>query len=207
MSDFSYEDCVFINCPYDPGYKPLSWAATFAVQHAGFVARAAAEVSSGVRITRILDIMERCKLGIHDLSMVELDDDTGLPRFNMPFELGLFIGARRFGSDTQQEKEFLILDARRYRYRESCSDLAGYDPVCHAGEERRVIHHVIDWLNEFVDSREMLPGGSSVCQDYDRFLCELPIFLSANRMNEADVDFRRYCELVRRWLEANRPRD
>jgi hypothetical protein len=38
-----------------------------------------------------------CDYGIHDLSRVEVDAG-GIPRFNMPMELGLHLGARLFGS-------------------------------------------------------------------------------------------------------------
>jgi hypothetical protein len=35
-------------------------------------------------------MIEECRFGINDLSAVELGATAGLPRFNMPFELGLF---------------------------------------------------------------------------------------------------------------------
>jgi hypothetical protein len=44
------------------------------------------------RLSKIERIIEECKFGIHDLSAVALDVATGLPRFNMPLELGLFLG-------------------------------------------------------------------------------------------------------------------
>jgi hypothetical protein len=50
--------------------------------------------SGDVRIEKILDIIDQCKLGIHDISRTELNEHS-LPRFNMPLELGLFLGKRR----------------------------------------------------------------------------------------------------------------
>ena len=46
-----------------------------------------------------------CRYGIHDISRTELDRDSGLPRFNMPLELGIFLGAKRFGAEEQKRKK------------------------------------------------------------------------------------------------------
>lgn len=83
---------VFINCPFDTGYRPILTAIVFAIHDLGFVARSALERDDGgeVRLSKIEGIIEQCKFGIHDLSAVELDTSTHLPRFNMPLELGLF---------------------------------------------------------------------------------------------------------------------
>ena len=52
---------------------------------------------------------------IHDISRTELDKKTSLPRFNMPFELGLFLGAKKFGAFDQSKKRTLILDKKKHR--------------------------------------------------------------------------------------------
>jgi len=41
-----------------------------------------------VRFTEIIGMIAACGLSIHDISRVELDRHSGLPRFNMPLELG-----------------------------------------------------------------------------------------------------------------------
>jgi hypothetical protein len=71
--------------------------------------------------------------GVHDISMTELDRLTGLPRFNMPLELGLFLGAHRFGSKDQRRKVALILDRERYRCQAFISDIAGRTSMHRAG--------------------------------------------------------------------------
>ena len=94
---------VFINCPFDQQYQPLLRAILFAVHDCGFRARSALEVedSGEVRVQRILRIIGDSPYGIHDISRV----DT--PRFNMPLELGLFLGAKSFGEPEQQAKRCL----------------------------------------------------------------------------------------------------
>jgi hypothetical protein len=64
--------------------------------------------SGDVRIEKILDIIDQCRLGIHDISRTE-QNEHGLSRFNMPLELGLFLGARRWERG-KTKKIALILD-------------------------------------------------------------------------------------------------
>jgi hypothetical protein len=94
---------VFINCPFDPAYRPILNAILFAVIDLGFVARCALEEedTGDFRLSKIERIIEECRYGINDLSAVSLDVVTGLPRFNMPLELGLFFGCKRFGPRTR----------------------------------------------------------------------------------------------------------
>lgn len=98
MRSPNYNNNVFINCPFDSAYKPLFDAIVFAVYDCGFITRCALEEddASEVRIDQIYNIIADCRYGIHDISRTELDEDSGLPRFNMPLELGIFLGAKKF---------------------------------------------------------------------------------------------------------------
>src|SRR5438067_13615471 len=102
----AYVDSVFINVPFDKKYLRLSNAIIFAVHDCGFVARSALEVedSGEARVEKIFDIIEKSKFGIHDISRAGIDRKTGLPRFNMPLELGFFLGAKRYGPERDREK-------------------------------------------------------------------------------------------------------
>jgi len=107
-----YEDNVFINCPFDEEYKPIFDVIIFTVHDAGFVARCALEISDATqnRFEKIVKIISESKYGIHDISRTELDPLNSLPRFNMPLELGLFLGCRKFGSRKHSTKVCVILD-------------------------------------------------------------------------------------------------
>ena len=48
----------------------------------------------------------------------------------MPFELGIDYGCRVFRSGKSKGKRFLVLEAERYSYQKSLSDLAGADTKC-----------------------------------------------------------------------------
>ena len=114
-STYSDRD-VFINCPFDDEYWPVFHAMIFAVQACEFVPRCASEVDDGdVRIAKILQIIAECRLGIHDISRSQIDS-KGLPRFNMPLELGIFLGAREYGGTRHKKKVFLILERDQYLY-------------------------------------------------------------------------------------------
>jgi hypothetical protein len=155
----SSPDDVFINCPFDSAYAPMFDALVFAVFGCGFRARSARELddSSQTRIDKLYGIIEECRDGIHDLSRTELDPVHSLPRFNMPLELGLDLGAKRFGDDARKLKKCLILDIDPFRYQRFISDLAGMDIRPHGGDAGRCIAHARDWLAN-VSRRKRIPG-------------------------------------------------
>lgn len=111
-----YNHNVFLNCPFDDKYKELFYTAIFAVMDCGFSVRCALETTdaSQVRIQRIYEQIASCRFGIHDLSRTQLDKKSQLPRFNMPLELGIFLGAKFLGDEKQKEKNlnnFFNLDS------------------------------------------------------------------------------------------------
>jgi hypothetical protein len=148
LASANYAINVFVNCPFDGTYAPLMEALVFAIHDCGYIARSAleAEDSAEVRMDKIAKIIKDCRYGIHDISRTEAGADTGLPRFNMPLELGLFLSARRFGSRTDKLKACLILDRARYRYQQFCSDIAGQDIRSHDDLPKTAIKVVRNWL-------------------------------------------------------------
>ncbi len=105
-----------------------------------------------------------CQFGIHDLSRVELTTANSLPRFNMPFELGLDIAARAFGAGAMKRKQFLILDAVPYRYQQFISDISGQDIRCHNGSPDRAIDLVRNWLRSA--SRKPVHGPVAITRQF-----------------------------------------
>lgn len=151
---------VFINCPFDSDYQPLFYAAVFTLHDCGYQPRCALESSNGgeVRIDKIYRLIEACELGIHDISRIQLDQGSNLPRFNMPLELGIFLGAQRFGDTVQRSKSCLILSNAPFQYQAYLSDIAGQDIRHHGNETLGICTTVRDWLNQF--SEDILPGGA-----------------------------------------------
>jgi hypothetical protein len=156
-------ESVFINCPFDSDYQPLLRALVFTIYDCGLVARSALERDDGseVRIDKIRRIIGESNFGVHDISRTETDALTGLPRFNMPLELGIFLGAKYFGAANHARKSCVILDRDRYRYQAFCSDLAGHDIHAHGGSEREMVRAVRDAARTWVPERR-LPGARDV---------------------------------------------
>lgn len=187
----SYENSVFINCPFDPQYWPLFEAITFSVYDCGFFPRCALEVddSSQVRIEKITSIIRGCRLSIHDISRTESDGDPPLPRFNMPLELGIFMGAKTFGNREQKRKAGVVLDTEPYRYQRYLSDIAGQDIRAHSGEPAAVIRHVRNFLSTHSPGPAFLPGPEKIVERYQQFRDVLPVTCAATHLNPADLTF------------------
>ncbi len=191
---------IFINCPFDDEYLPLFDAILFAILACGFDPRCAREHSDGaeVRIEKLYKLIRECGLAVHDLSRVELSTVSQLPRFNMPLELGIWLGAKRFGSG-QKKKVCLILDAEQFRYQRFVSDIAGQDPTPHGNDPLQVVRAIRDWLQTIHPNRR-LPGGDEFVARFEAFLAVRPklaadALLSVKKLNYVDR-----LNLIRDWL-------
>jgi hypothetical protein len=191
-SAVEYETNVFINCPFDLDYQAIFHAIVFAVIHCGYTVRCALETedTGPTRIQKILDLIEACHFGIHDISRIERDAVNDLPRFNMPFELGLFLGARRFGTGDQRRKRCLVLEAERYRYQKFLSDIAGQDIRQHNNEQGKAVGAVRDWLAASrPKAAPPLPGAAAIMKHYGEFETNLPAILKAADIEPAELGF------------------
>lgn len=206
MATPTYGDRVFLNVPFDRRYRALFDALVFAVHDCGFVARCALEGDDGsvVRLNKIFDIMEECRYGIHDLSRTTLDSTNRLPRFNMPLELGVFLGAKRFGNSKQEAKTCLILDRDPYRYQVFCSDIAGQDIRAHKNDGPLAIRRVRDWLRTSRKKTPVnIPGGARITLRYRQFRSDLPDMCDSAGLEVGSLIFLDYRTLVIGWLQDN----
>ena len=200
-----YADSVFINCPFDDEYRPIFRAIVFTVAVCGFVPRCTLEHedASQVRIEKIYRLIQQSAFGIHDVSRTELDAGNQLPRFNMALELGVFLGAKKFGVGKHAAKRCLVLDREPFRFQKFISDIAGQDIKAHAHRPQDAIRAVRDWLRNALGAKA-IPSGSLLSADYDRFTEELPELCRAVRLNPSDLTFTDFYGLVFDWLAANR---
>jgi hypothetical protein len=193
---------VFINVPFDRQYRRLFRALVFTIHECGFVSRCSLEAEDGsvLRMEKLYTIIRECPLGIHDLSRATLT--AGVPRYNMPLELGLFLGAKRYGSGAQRRKSCVILDRDPYRYRQYCSDVAGQDVRAHANLAVRAITAVRDWLRTSRPNRTM-KGGAMIEKRIGAFRKELPQLCKERSLNRGELLFLDYRMIVAGWLTAN----
>ncbi len=197
-----YEKNVFINCPFDAAYLSLFNAIVFAVHDSGFRPRCALEASDAgqFRLEKIMKIISECKYSVHDISRTEIDPVTRLPRFNMPLELGIDLGCRRFGNAHNKRKVTLILDTSPHRYQKFISDIAGQDVYSHASKPEKVIKHVRDWLRTATGKND-IPSGSQINRRYEIFGKVLPYLCKDLKLDLKDLSFVDFSYLVVFWLQ------
>lgn len=200
MFTSDYNDNVFINCPFDEKYNGLFNSIIFCIFDCGFIARCTKEQPEGIRLDRIYNIISECKYGIHDISRTELDSLNNLPRFNMPFELGIFLATKNFGDEKQQDKKCLILDKELYRYQQFFSDILGLDPKAHDDDPSEAIKRVRDWLRD-ASNRNNIPSGSVINKHYDAFKEKLPLTCSSLNLKPEELSFNDYTYVVSVYLK------
>jgi len=193
-------DDVFINCPFDRDYAPTFRALIFTIYACGFRPRSAREFDDGsqLRLDKLFRLIDECRYGIHDLSRTELDHDHNLPRFNMPLELGIFLGAKRYGGKAQKLKCVLILDVEQYRYQRFISDLAGMDIHEHGRDPLRALREARDWLANV--SRRALPSSDRLTRTYQDFLRDLPALAAALEFDPETIPYVDFERIVAIWL-------
>jgi hypothetical protein len=120
----------------------------------------------------------------------------------MPLELGIFLGAKRFGGRSSQ-KRCLIMDRAPYRYQRFISDIGGQDIRAHDRSPARAIRHVRDWL-QTAPGKAAIPGGAKIWQDYRHFRRELPAIAEEAQLNPTQLTFIDYLQLVTNWLKLHR---
>jgi len=164
-----FDRSVFVNCPLDEDYDRILQAILFCLVRFGLKPRIATERSDAgePRISKILDLIQSSRYSIHDLCRCQARYRGEYYRLNMPFELGLDFGCRRYGSGRLGEKVILVLEEQRYRYQAAISDLAGSDIEAHHGDYQIAVRKVRNWLAGMPGFEGI--GGARVLADYEEF--------------------------------------
>ena len=141
------QNAVFLNLPYDYGFRSLYVAYIVGLVCLGFEPRVTLGLPDGIRrLDKILEEIQGCRYSIHDLSRVGLDRKPpyATPRFNMPFELGLAVTWAKLNPAMHS---WFVFEAKHYRVQKSLSDLNGSDPHIHHGQVQGVMREL---CNAFV---------------------------------------------------------
>lgn len=196
-----YENSIFINCPFDEQFQPLLRAIVFTAYSCGFhpISALAEQNSMDNRLDKIFRLIEQCKFGIHDISRIELTQE-GLPRFNMPFELGVFFGAKRFGNRNQRLKNALIFEKTKYLYQKYLSDINGVDIITHEGIIENVIVEVRNWLLNTSDTN-IVASPLEIINSFKNFTKKLDGRGLKLGFNEYyDFPFKEFSFLIKEYL-------
>jgi len=125
---------VFLNVPYDQQFEKLYLAYIVGLTQLGLKINATLAVPNQGRLTRILSLIDESDFSIHDLSRTELS--RGIPRFNMPLELGLAL--YRSHRNPERHRVF-VFEKKAYRTLKSTSDINGIDAHIHDGTVKGVM--------------------------------------------------------------------
>ena len=196
MKVAGYNDSVFINCPFDDQYVPILRAIVYAVYRCGFFPKTALDEDDGSdsRLSKIIRKIRNSRYGIHDLSRIELNA-ADYPRFNMPFELGIFFGAKNLGDILQKRKNALILEKTKYSYQQYISDLNGIDTKAHNNDPAIAMAKVRDWLRT-ASGRKTIPGYTILNAQYQEFLNNLPALTHTLGFTVGNIPFVDFLNLV-----------
>ena len=146
---------VFINCPFDKEYRLLLNSLLFTILYLGAEPSISeTKSSSDIRINKIKELIAEADYGIHDLSRCRLKKISELPRFNMPFELGLDIGSLEYGNRKQKQKKILILEREKYFYQKVLSDISGQDIRNHNDKPIELIEIIRDWFSTLNEKKK-----------------------------------------------------
>jgi hypothetical protein len=208
-SSGNFEKHVFINCPFDKPYYGLLRPLLFTVVALGFEPRIATESSDSTesRLEKICALIRESRYSIHDLSRLK-PGAKKFARMNMPFELGIDYGARRYGSAALQTKRCLVLGSTPYDYQKALSDLSGSDIKSHSDEPERIVRAVRDWFFETVKVR---PAHSAkvLWYDFTDFTAALYDARRTEHFDDVELDLMpipEYIDVIRQWVAAKKAR-
>ncbi|MFY9823021.1 MAG: hypothetical protein WAM82_16685 [Thermoanaerobaculia bacterium] len=159
---------MFLNVPFDERYGPLLIALLAGLTALGRDPHCVLEVPSGGRnrLDRIYDLIASCRASIHDLSRISVSGPMRVPRFNMPFELGL-----AFAIAKRQNHNFFVLEAKTHRLQATLSDLNGHDPYIHGETQDGVLRCILGCFG--TPSQPTLPTLRSLTRKLGRAVFKL----------------------------------
>jgi len=201
----AFNENVFVNCPFDEEFYDLLRPLLFTVVYLKLTPRIALEATDSgmVRIDRIVGLIRESRYAIHDLSRMAALNAGDLFRLNMPFELGIDLGARFFGQAQMKEKRCLILETEPHRYKAALSDLSGSDISHHNNDPARVVVAVRNWLRN--TCQIPAPGPTLIWDSFNYFMADLYVDLMERGFSDADIKALPIPELIEymmSWVAA-----
>ncbi|MCF0039733.1 hypothetical protein [Dyadobacter fanqingshengii] len=121
--------------------------------------------SDDISIQKINRLIKDRQYGIHNLSLAAR-------YFNMPLELGIFIGCKQFGNIEQRRKKYLILENQTYQSRQFNSNLSGQDVKAYENNVQTLMRSVRERLSN--KSQKRLPFSPRLFEKYETFKAILP---------------------------------
>jgi hypothetical protein len=162
------------------------------------------EDAGEVRVIKIKRLIKNSLYSIHDISRMDALKKGEYPRFNMPFELGLDLGCRDFGSGSLKEKICLIMEREKFRYRKVISDLSGNDIKSHNNEPEQLIREVRKWIQANIISD--VKSGTKIWRRFNEFAADFEETCDALEIDAQERESMstvEYIYFVKEWLKYN----
>lgn len=207
MTEPPYEKSVFINCPLDEEYEGILQAMLFCIVYLGFHPRIATERADSAesRLGKIIELIEASKYSVHDLSRSQAKMAGEYFRLNMPFELGIDFGCRRY-FEHRNDKKILILEQRRYQLKAALSDLAGCDVEAHSDKVEHMVRKVRNWLVGEAGAPKI--GATSILgkyADFQEWYFESQLSAGFSEEDIKDYPTSELLSAMNQWVEAGQP--
>lgn len=207
MAEPTFEKSVFINCPLDEEYEGILQAMLFCIVYLGFYPRIATERADSAesRLSKIIELIEASKYSVHDLSRSQAKKVGEYFRLNMPFELGIDFGCRRY-VESCNGKKILILEQRRYQLKAALSDLAGCDVEAHGDKFEQAVRKVRNWLVSEADAPQV--GASGILgkyADFQQWYFERQLAAGFSEDDIKDYPTSELLGAMNEWVETGEP--
>jgi hypothetical protein len=148
---------VFLNIPFAATHEYLYVALIAGLATLRLTPRCVLEIPPQQnRLDRLFTLINECAYSIHDLSYVKLSGGSGprVPRFNMPFELGMAVAIAK-SQTAGQDHQFRMFEAKSYRLHKSLSDVLGHDPYIHQGRAHGVLEALLNVFSHLPDAPDI----------------------------------------------------
>ncbi|MBT8233552.1 MAG: hypothetical protein HKN51_10195 [Saprospiraceae bacterium] len=146
-------------------------------------------------------MISESKFSIHDLSRILPKAKKDLPRFNMPFELGLDLGCKFYA---KKNKRCLILEEKPYRYKEVISDISGQDISSHENDPIQIVKVVRNWIYKIRPQKK--PKAYTIIWDlYNEFIYDFDKDMKAENLNPDkmwEIPFSELIDLMTKWVKS-----
>jgi hypothetical protein len=157
------------------------------------------------RITKIIGLIQESRYAIHDLSRLKADKKGEMFRLNMPFELGIDVGCRQFGTPPLTSKRYLVLAAERYAYQAAISDISGSDIGVHNNDANQIVKVVRAWVAN--QTGGATPGPAAIWAAFNDCMAKLADVFEADGFDASDIQDLAVPELIKfmeKWILTER---
>jgi hypothetical protein len=133
----------------------------------------------------------------------------------MPFELGMDLGCRYFGTSNNKEydthydwneKKCLVFERNKNDYDSFISDLSGQDIKSHENDPKKLVRRLQEWL-DLILPESRIPSPSAILRKYEEcensVVIELSTQLEYSREEYDSLPINNFMKAISEWISEN----